>query len=435
MALIASEKPRDYLAESNHLYNTWRGLRLISAFIGNLAIIPAMIDYELRFNRERIGSGQCIENSGVSMGYRYAEMAMSFFAILLLIPYRYYYRVWYRHLPLTYSQLPTLKKMSLTQVLTVRKKPTFWEYVGGDTLTSIILNLISPYPYLEYQINVTQQRGRSDVTVCYFISEVFYAIMYVRFIILALAVFNFGKFRDSFSLRYCDKYRVPYSATFSLKCYTNEQPFLIVFGLLVIPSILMFGMIMRIFERPFAGYAPVDYEFAGNSFWNAIIVMTTVGYGDIFPSTLMGRISNAFCAFVGGIILPMAFVTVGSILQLKDNEQEAARSIRLSTSAAEAIVAALHFNVYMSKEHYNDDNYSESANKNMSITKQNFPLYKIMREKAMIFRNNRLDMPPDTANVISVYNNMKNNLESVEKNFTQLNDLVNDLIAKKGLKL
>jgi hypothetical protein len=191
---------------------------------------------------------------------------------------------------------------------------------------------------------------------------------------------------------------------------------------------------MRIFERPFSGYAPVDYENAANSFWNAIIVMTTVGYGDIFPSTLMGRISNAFCAFVGGIILPMAFLTIGNVLQLKDNEQEAARNIRLSNSAAEAIIAALKFNLYMNREHYNDDCGNDSS-KNMSILKQKFPEYILMREKAMIFRNNRLDMPPDTANVISVYNNMKHNLESVEKNFTQLNDLVNELISKKGLKL
>ena len=432
MALIGSEKSRDYLAESNQYYNIWRGSRLASAFIGNLAIVPAMIDYELRFKEGR--QGQCIENSDVSVGYRYMEMMMSFLAILLLIPYRYYYRVWYRHLPLTYSQLPTLKKMSLTQVLTVRKKPTFMEYIGGDTLSSIALNLISPYPYLEYQIIVTQQRNRADVTVCYFISEVFYAIMYVRFIILALAVFNFGKFRDSFSMRYCEKYRVPASATFSLKCYTNEQPFLIVFGLLVIPSILMFGMIMRIFERPFVGYAPVLYEEAGNSFWNAIIVMTTVGYGDIFPSTLMGRISNAFCAFVGGIILPMAFVTVGSILQLKDNEQEAARNIRLSSAAAKAIIAALHYNVSLNKDDSNTNSKSAGYYKNRSVQKHMNPLYLSMKDRVFEFKKNRLDMPPDTANVIQVYNSMKSNLESVEQNFTKLNELVNELIEKRGIK-
>lgn len=421
MAFIAPEKPRDYLAESNHYYNIWRGLRLLSAFIGNLAIVPAMIDYELRYDPNRVR--ECTENSDVTMMYRFFVMIMSFISIILLIPYRYYYRVWYRHIPLTYSQLPTMKKLSLTQVLNIRKKPTIMEYLGGDTLSSIFLNLISPYPWLEVPIWIPQQR-ESVEWVCYYMSEIFYAIMYVRFVILALAVFNFGKFRDSFSWRYCEKYRVPASATFSLKCYTSERPFYIVFGLLVIPSILMFGAVMRIFERPLHG--AINYDYAGNSYWNAIIVQTTVGYGDVYPSSIMGRIANAFCAFCGGIILPMAFVTVGSILQLKDNEQEAARSIRLSSDAAEAIKAALRYNVSMRKSR--DLRRTMS---NLAVAMKN-PLYANMKDKAMEFRRRRLDMPPDTANVIQIYQSMKSQLDQVEKNFNLLNDQVNNLILLRN---
>lgn len=255
MASVHPEKARDYLAESNHYYNIWRGSRLASAFIGNLAIVPAMIDYEMRYDKNR-RFDVCIENTNVPMILRTLVMVMSFLAILLLIPYRYYYRVWFRHIPLTYSQLPTLKKLSLTQVLAIRKKPGFFDYFGGDTISSIFLNLINPYPYLDFTFTIPQERAFMQESVCYYISELFYAIMFVRFVILALAVFNFGKFRDSFSWRYCEKYRVPPSATFSLKCYTVEQPVLIVFGLLVLPSIWIFGAIMRIFERPNASGEP-----------------------------------------------------------------------------------------------------------------------------------------------------------------------------------
>ena len=297
------------------------------------------------------------------------------------------------------------------------------DYIGGDTITTIILNLISPYPYLEFTFVVTQQRNFIEESVCYYISELFYAIMYVRFIILALALFNFGKFRDSFSLRYCDKYRVPHSATFSLKCYTSEQPFLIVFGLLVIPSILMFGALTRIFERPM--HEMMDYGYAPNSYWNAIIVMTTVGYGEIFPVTICGRIANAFCAFAGGIILPMAFVTVGSILQLKDNEHEAARSIRLSSQAAESIKAALKYNLSLAKV-----KELRRATSNLAVNLKN-PLYANMKTSLMNFRKIRLSMPPDTTNVVQIYKNMKTKLAGIEKSYNQLNDLVIDLINQK----
>lgn len=424
MASVSPQKSQDYLSESNHYYNIWRGLRLLSAFIGNLAIFPAMVDYEMRYSSART-KDTCVENTDVPISLRFLVMFMSLTSILLLIPYRYYYRVWYRHIPLTYSQLPSMKKLSLTQVLSIRKKPGFLDYVGGDTISSILLNLISPYPYLDFTFSIPQQRNYEDENVCYYISELFYAIMFIRFVILALAAFNFGKFRDSFSWRYCEKYRVPASATFSLKCYTTEKPFLIVFGLLVIPTIWIFGAIMRIFERPMR-LENLDYDYAGNSYWNAIVVMTTVGYGDIFPVTICGRIANAFCAFCGGIILPMAFVTVGSILQLSDQEQEASRSIRLSSDAAALIIAALKYNLSLARPTGGRRNSTMNA-----LVLMTNPLYKDMKNKSIEFKKCRLSMPPDTANVIQIYQNIKNKVDGIEKSLNQLNDMVNDLVLQK----
>lgn len=197
------------------------------------------------------------------------------------------------------------------------------------------------------------------------------------------------------------------------------------FFLLVIPSILIFGSILRIFERPMR-VANMDYDFIGNSFWNAIVVMTTVGYGDVYPVTTSGRVANAFCAFCGGIILPMAFVTIGSVLHLKDNEQQASRSIRLSSYAAQSIVAALKYNLYLSKNQLLNNSPS-----NLNEALKN-PLYSEMKNKLMIFRKWRMSMPIDTTNVIQVYQNMKRKLDLVEKNFVQLNELVNSLVVTKN---
>ena len=91
MALIYPQKHKDYLSESSHYYNIWRGFRLASAFIGNLAIVPAMIDYELRYDSNRRNEN-CIENTDVPQYLRILVMTMSLTSIVLLFPYRYYYR-------------------------------------------------------------------------------------------------------------------------------------------------------------------------------------------------------------------------------------------------------------------------------------------------------------------------------------------------------
>ena len=48
-----------------------------------------------------------------------------------------------------------------------------------------------------------------------------------------------------------------------------------------------------------------EFNDFGSSMWMIIITMTTVGYGDLYPSTHFGR----FCAVVGGF-LGMVFVSV-----------------------------------------------------------------------------------------------------------------------------
>jgi hypothetical protein len=99
---------------------------------------------------------------------------------------------------------------------------------------------------------------------------------------------------------------------------------------------------------------------------------------------------------------------------------------KLSSDAAEAIKAALRYNVSLRKSR--DLRRTMS---NLAVAMKN-PLYANMKDKAMEFRKRRLDMPPDTANVIQIYQSMKSQLDQVEKNFNLLNDQVNNLILLRN---
>merc|ERR1719391_1019113 len=55
--------------------------------------------------------------------------------------------------------------------------------------------------------------------------------------------------------------------------------------------------------------SPKKYTIVDGLWW-AVITMTTVGYGDVFPQTNAGKLLGAVCSFVGtlGIAFPIPVV-------------------------------------------------------------------------------------------------------------------------------
>ena len=57
-----------------------------------------------------------------------------------------------------------------------------------------------------------------------------------------------------------------------------------------------------------------------NSFWCTVVTMTTVGFGDFFPTTDLGRVVGVFCSFIG-VFLSSLFV-VGLLKYLEFSQGE-----------------------------------------------------------------------------------------------------------------
>ena len=58
----------------------------------------------------------------------------------------------------------------------------------------------------------------------------------------------------------------------------------------------------------------MDFGFYWNCFWCIIITMTTVGYGDYFPTTLLGRIVIFITSIWGVFIVSMLVVALTNTL-------------------------------------------------------------------------------------------------------------------------
>ena len=80
--------------------------------------------------------------------------------------------------------------------------------------------------------------------------------------------------------------------------------------------------------------------------------MSTVGYGDQYPVTFLGRFTLALSAFSGGIVLSMTFVAIGSYLNLTSEENTVLDEVDLSFAAAQAIHEAYQFSLKPKKNYW-----------------------------------------------------------------------------------
>jgi voltage-gated potassium channel len=69
---------------------------------------------------------------------------------------------------------------------------------------------------------------------------------------------------------------------------------------------------------------PDTFENAFSGIWWAICTLTTVGYGDIYPITVLGKIVGTFIAILGiGLIaVPTGLISAGFIEEMNKNQQE-----------------------------------------------------------------------------------------------------------------
>jgi len=61
--------------------------------------------------------------------------------------------------------------------------------------------------------------------------------------------------------------------------------------------------------------APYDFADIPHTFWWAIVTMTTVGYGDVTPKTILGRFTGSACMLCGILLIALPIAIVGRNFQ------------------------------------------------------------------------------------------------------------------------
>lgn len=127
---------------------------------------------------------------------------------------------------------------------------------------------------------------------------------------------------------------------FAIKSLMAATPYRVLVVALII-SVIQMGYCLRMFEGPVTVASNQDFNLLSNTIWNIFVTMTTVGYGDFYPKTNIGRMVGIVIAFWGVFIVSLFVVSLQTMLNFDPGEEKAFDLYeRLETKAKLKIEAA-----------------------------------------------------------------------------------------------
>ena len=85
---------------------------------------------------------------------------------------------------------------------------------------------------------------------------------------------------------------------------------------------------MRLWERRYSHHLDDDFTIAGseadwsNAFWLVFVTMTSVGYGDYYPNTHLGRVTAAVCVLLFTLFISLFIGVVADEMQLGSAQEK-----------------------------------------------------------------------------------------------------------------
>ena len=211
----------------------------------------------------------------------------------------------------------------------VEQKVSFfsYDYFGGFLIESLLALIHPSFIGKDRYFKTRKTIYRTETK--YEVNDILLLICLLRIYIFIRYFISTSQFNTPRSQRIAKLIGGNLNRLFVVKCLIIKNPFK--FLIIISFSIILVGSFMlRIAESPAyeepteeGEYNDNDYRKFENCIWNVMITMTTVGYGDYYPITLIGRLVNVFLSIAGTLLTSYMVVFLQNELVFSDNEDMA----------------------------------------------------------------------------------------------------------------
>ena len=241
-------------------------------------------------------------------------------------------------------------------------------------IIDILIIIILPYPYLDFIFPLYELDRENNIyiKVEYKFSDILSLLVLLRIIHLVRAGINYSMFSNLYTQSIAKEFNIRINIRYVLKCILKTQHINIVIVFLIF-SVAIFGYALRICERPFfSAKGRLDFEPYFNSFYCVFITMTTIGYGDFYPNTRLGKVIMCCAGLWGTFICSLVIVCLYGLLDLSQDQFLVFVKVIKSKVAAKFIESAWKFRLAMKKEKREKNSEVSNLTKNERHTKRSF---------------------------------------------------------------
>ena len=323
----------EYSNEDEHKTSEYFVIITIDELILSLFVIfsvgSGIIYYETCTCREQCSMNKELTTKAINISLLFVSVGACLFIVSLIPKYIHRYKLYLS------AQYISYKESICTR------------HFVSSFIIEFILALIHPNLLLkDKQCSMSKTWNR--VNVKYNVNDLLLVLMLIRMfyiIKVALILTDYSARAD----RICKMMGMRLNLFLTLKCVLLKYT-----GYVLFFTTFLFGFVlaymMKVIEGPVAFV--IDYHRRinnsyldyGNCFWNVFITMTTVGFGDYYPISLLGRIICMISALFGNVLVSMNINYLQRKTEISSDEQNAFSFIqRMEEREVMQCIAAAYF--------------------------------------------------------------------------------------------